>query len=113
MQAVSTFRIRNGSAVAKPFLKEMKFPPTEVVPYSNDEMQKFFAVCEEEEELLFKFFLHSMARDMEVAHCEVRDLKFDKNILHICPKPDKGFRLKGSAPANRRKAARFRFRRCS
>lgn len=95
MQAVSTFLIKKGNAVAKPFLKEMKFPPTEVVPYSNDEMQKFFAACDEEEELLFKFFLHSMARDMEVAHCEVRDLKFEKNILHICPKPDKGFRLKG------------------
>jgi integrase len=95
MQAVSTFLIKKGNHVAKPFLKEMKFPPTEVVPYSNDELQKFFAVCDDEEELLFKFFLHSMARDMEVAHCEVRDLKFDKNILHICPKPDKGFRLKG------------------
>ena len=103
MQAVSTFLIKNGSAVAKPFLKEMKFPPTEVVPYPDDEMQKFFAACDEEEELLFKFFLHSMARDMEVAHCEVRDLKFDKNILHICPKPDKGFRLKGKRSGQSKK----------
>lgn len=103
MQAVSTFLIKNGSAVAKPILKEMKFPPTEVVPYSNDEMQKFFNVCDEEEELLFKFFLHSMARDMEVAHCEVRDLKFDKNILHICPKPDKDFRLKGKRSGQSKK----------
>jgi hypothetical protein len=36
-----------------------------------------------------------MARDLEVANCEVRDLKFDKNILHISPKPDRNFRLKG------------------
>ncbi len=36
-----------------------------------------------------------MARDMEVANCEVRDLKFEKNILHIRPKPDRNFRLKG------------------
>jgi integrase len=103
MQAVSTFLIKKGSVVAKPFLKEMKFPPTEVVPYSNDEMKKFFAACIEEEELLFKFFLHSMARDMEVAYCEVRDLKFDKNILHICPKPDKGFRLKGKRSGQSKK----------
>ena len=95
MQAVSTFLIRNENGVAKSVLKEMKFPPTEVITYSDEEMQEFFAVCNEEEELLFKFFLHSMARDMEVANCEVRDLKFDKNILHICPKPDRGFRLKG------------------
>jgi integrase len=95
MQAVSTFLIRNENGVAKSVLKKMKFPPTEVITYSDEEMQEFFAVCDEEEELLFKFFLHSMARDMEVANCEVRDLKFDKNILHICPKPDRGFRLKG------------------
>jgi integrase len=36
-----------------------------------------------------------MARDMEVANCEVQDLKFDKSILHISPKPDRNFRLKG------------------
>lgn len=36
-----------------------------------------------------------MARDMEVANCEVRDLKFDVNVLHISPKPDRNFRLKG------------------
>jgi integrase len=95
LQAVSTFLIKNGSGVAKPILKEMSFPPTEVIPYSNDDMKQFFAACKEEEELIFKFFLHSMAREMEVAHCEVRDLKFDKNILHICPKRDRGFRLKG------------------
>ena len=75
--------------------KERKFTPTEVITYSDKEMQEFFAVCNAEEELLFKFLLHSMAREMEVAHCEVRDLKFDKNILHTCPKPDRGFHLKG------------------
>ena len=95
MQAVSTFLIRNENGVVKSVLKEMKFPPTEVITYTDEEMQEFFTACDEKEELLFKFFLHSMARDMEVANCEVRDLKFDKNILHICPKPDRGFRLKG------------------
>jgi len=39
---VSTFLIKNGVGVAKPILKEMSFPPTEVIPYSNEEMQKFF-----------------------------------------------------------------------
>lgn len=95
MQAVSTFLIRHGNGAAKPFLKEMSFPPIEVIPYSHEEMVKFFAACDENEELLFKFFLHSMARDMEVANCEVRDLKFDVNVLHISPKPDRNFRLKG------------------
>ncbi len=95
MQAVSTFLLQYGIAAAKPYLKQMSFPPTVVVPYSEEDMQKFFAACNEEEELTFKFFLQSMGREMEVAHCEVCDLKFEKNVLHISPKPDKAFRLKG------------------
>ncbi len=55
------------------------------------------------DELIFKFFLHSMAREMEVAHCEVRDLKFDINVLHICPKPDRNFRLKGKRSGQAKK----------
>lgn len=107
MQAVSTFLIRNENGVAKSVLKEMEFEPTEVITYSNEELQKFFAACAEQEELLFKFFLHSMARDMEVAHCEVRDLKFDKNILHICPKPDRNFRLKGKRSGQAKKGRKI------
>lgn len=105
-QAVSTFLIKNGRSVAKPILKEMSFPPTEVIRYSEADLQKFFGACDEEEELIFKFFLHSMAREMEVAHCEVRDLKFDKSILHICPKPDKGFRLKGKRSGQAKKGCK-------
>jgi integrase len=95
MQGVSTFLLKDGNSAAKTILKEMSFPPTVVIPYSENEMKKFFKACNEKEELIFKFFLQSMARDMEVANCEVQDLKFDKNILHISPKPDRKFRLKG------------------
>jgi len=45
--------------------------------------------------MIFKFFLHSMAREGEVAHTEIRDLLFDRNVLHISPKPERQFRLKG------------------
>jgi len=103
MQGVSTFLLRNGIAAAKPILKEMSFPPTEVIPYPIDDMRKFFAACNEKEELIFKFFLHSMGREMEVANCEVRDLKFDINVLHICPKPDRDFRLKGKRSGQAKK----------
>ncbi len=80
MQAVSTFLTRNNILVARPFLKEMSYPPTEVITYTDVELATFFAACDEKEKLLFKFFLHSMARDMEVAHTEVRDLYFQKNV---------------------------------
>jgi len=103
MQSVSTFLLSHQIGVAKPILKQMSYPPTEVVPYTEEEMKQFFAACKKEEELLFKFFLHSMGRDMEVAHCEVRDLKFGKCILHICPKPDRGFRLKGKRSGQEKK----------
>lgn len=95
MQAVGTFLLHHRIGATRSILKEISFPPTEVIPYTNEEMATFFTACSEKEELLFKFFLHSMARDMEVAHCEVRDIKFNENLVHISPKPDKGFRLKG------------------
>jgi integrase len=95
LQSVSTFLLKNNNSAANPFLREMSYPPTVVVPYSNEELEKFFAACNDEEEQIFKFFLHSMGREMEVANCEIRDLQFDKNVLHISPKPDRNFRLKG------------------
>jgi hypothetical protein len=95
IQAVSTFLLRDGIGVARPYLKDISFPPTEVIPYTGEDMEKFFAVCDEGEEIIFKFFLHSMAREMEVAHCERRDLNFETNVLHISPKPYRDFRLKG------------------
>jgi integrase len=103
VQAVSTFLLRNGISAAKRVLKEMSFPPTIVIPYSGEQMRTFFAACDAKDELLFKFFLHSMAREMEVAHCEVRDLKFESNVLHICPKPDRNFRLKGKRSGQAKK----------
>jgi integrase len=95
MQSVSTFLLKHGVSAGRRILKEISFPPTEVIPYSGAELSRFFSACTQDEDLLFKFFLHSMARDMKVAHCEVCDLDFNKNLLHICPKPDRGFRLKG------------------
>ena len=59
----------------------------------------FFSACDDEEKVIFKFFLHSTAREWEVAFTDVRNLLFDRNVMHISPKAAKGFRLKGSAPA--------------
>jgi integrase len=103
MQAVSTFLVKNNIMAAKPILREMSFPPKPVIPYSDDELTRFFAACNPEERVIFKFFLHSMAREREVAFTEVRDLLFDRNVLHICPKPDKGFRLKGKRSGQAKK----------
>ena len=95
MQAVSTFLLKNNNVVAKPILAEMSFPPKPVVPYSDEEMRRFFGACDQQDSLVFKFVLHSMAREREAAFTEVRDLLFERDVLRISPKPDKGFRLKG------------------
>jgi len=95
MQAVSTFLTKHTNMAAKPILREMSYPPKPIIPYSDDELTRFFGACDEDEKLTFKFFLHSMAREGEVAHTEVRDLLFDRNVLHISPKPERQFRLKG------------------
>jgi integrase len=103
MQSVNTFLTTRNILLAKPILKKMSFPPKPVIPYTDQDMTPFFAACTEEERLVFKFFLHSMAREQEVAHCEVRDLLFDQNVLHISPKHDKGFRLKGKRSGQAKK----------
>ena len=95
MQTVSTFLNKHDITAAKKVLKEMSYPPKPLIPYTNDEPATFFGACTEKESWIFKFFLHSMGREREVAFCEARDLLFDRNVLHISPKPDKGFRLKG------------------
>jgi hypothetical protein len=107
LQAVSTFLLRYGIGVARPYLKDISFPPTEVIPYTDADMEVFFGACNEEEEITFKFFLHSMARDMEVAHCETRDLNFATNVPHISAKPERGFRLKGKRSGQAKKGRKI------
>ena len=105
MLTANTMARSNDIIAGKKVLAEMSFPPKPCLPYTDDELQKFFAACTAEEELVFKFFLNSMGREQEVANTEVRDLDFGKNVLHISPKVDRGFRLKskkGSAALGRK-----------
>ena len=51
----------------------MSFPPKPVIPYSDDELTKFFSACHRDEKVVFKFFLHSMAREREVAFAVAGD----------------------------------------
>jgi len=63
VQAVSTFLLHNGIGVARPYLKDISYPPTEINQYLDEDLVKSFVACTEEEEIMFKFFLHSMARE--------------------------------------------------
>jgi hypothetical protein len=52
MQAVSTFLIRSNIMAAKPVLKEMSFPPTEVIPYTDADLPNHsFTPCVDADEV--------------------------------------------------------------
>jgi hypothetical protein len=68
VQAVGTFLTTHEIMAAKQCLKEMSFKPKPVIPYGDEEMTAFFTACNEEEEMVFKFLLHSMGREREVAY---------------------------------------------
>lgn len=57
--------------------------------------------------MVFTFFLNSGCREAEVSFTEYTDLNFKSNVLHIQPKPDRGFRLKGKKSGQ--KSAKDRF----
>jgi integrase len=95
----NTLARANNNLTGKKVLAEMSFPPKECCPYTDEELRKFFEVCTLSEALIHKFFLLSGCREQEAANTEIRDLDFSKNVLHISPKPERGFRLKGKKGA--------------
>jgi integrase len=90
----NTMARANGITAGKKVLAEMWFPPKPCDPYSAEELRMFFEVCTPQEALVYKFFVLSGCGEQEVANTEIRDLDFAKNVLHISPKPERGFRLK-------------------
>jgi integrase len=106
MLTVNTFlRTHNISCCAE-VVKGLDYAPKIIRVYSGDEMKRFFAACTPTEKLTFLLFLNSGAREQEMSYTEVRDLDFVRNVLHVCGKPDRGFRLKGKKG---KKSAKDRF----
>jgi integrase len=62
--------------------------------YTEEELKALFDECDEDERIVFKFFLASGCREGEVAHTEWRDLDFVHNKLHIQPKPEWRWKIK-------------------
>jgi integrase/recombinase XerD len=106
-QTLNTFLRANGMLLAAPLLAKLSFASKPVKPYTDEELAALFAACDDEEKLTFTFFLNSGGRESEVSFTEYNDLVFKSNVLHIQPKPDKGFRLKGKK--NGQKTAKDRF----
>jgi integrase/recombinase XerD len=106
-QTLNTFLLANGMPIAGPLLAKLSFASKPVKPYTDEELAALFAACDDEEKLTFTFFLNSGGRESEVSFTEYTDLNFRANVLHIQPKPDRGFRLKGKK--NGQKSAKDRF----
>lgn len=81
-----------GANLGKPI--RLGFAEKAVEAYSKEQLKALFALCTPEEKLIFSFFLNSGCREAEVAHTEVRDLDFKRNLLHVQGKPHRKFRLK-------------------
>jgi integrase/recombinase XerD len=85
----------------------MSFASKPVKPYADEELKALLSASDVEEKLVFNFFLNSGCREGEVSFTEYNDLDFKANVLHIQPKPDRGFRLKGKKSGQ--KSAKDRF----
>ena len=83
----------SGANLGKPI--KLGFNEKPVEAYTKEQLKTLFALCDDEERLIYSFFLNSGCREAEVAHTEVADLDFKRNLLHVQGKPHRRFRLKG------------------
>jgi integrase/recombinase XerD len=59
--------------------------------YEREELEKFFATCDEEERLWFKFFLMTGMREQEVMHTYWSDINFGRSVIKVSHKPDRNW----------------------
>jgi integrase len=86
---------KNGITVRLP-TDEMPTIEKEVaVPYTDEELQKLFAVMTSEESIRYKFFLGTGCRNQEVSFASWQDIDFTKALYHVRKKEDVGFTVKG------------------
>jgi integrase/recombinase XerD len=83
-----------------------KYTDPEVDYYSQDELDKFFAACDDEERIRYQFFLRTGCREREVMYASWADIHFaepdpDKSpeeqpasIYRVTEKPVMGFTIK-------------------
>ena len=99
-QTANTFLRANNINTANPLLGKLGFAPKKPKMYSPADLKSLFALMHAEERLVYSFFLNSGCREQEVANVEYADLLFSEHLLHVCPKPERGFRLKSKNNRN-------------
>jgi integrase len=68
-----------------------KFTEDEPEVYEQEDLDPFFAACDEEERLWFKFFLQTGMREQEVMHVSWPDINLARGIVTVRYKPEYGF----------------------
>jgi integrase/recombinase XerD len=59
--------------------------------YEQEELDKLFKACNEEERLWFEFFLMTGMREQEVMHTYWSDVNFAASTVRVSHKPDRGW----------------------
>jgi integrase len=71
-----------------------KYVQKEPKKYEDEELNKFFAACEEEERIFFEFCLMTGFRKKEVTFCYWSDVDLKNGVVRVTAKPEHGFRPK-------------------
>jgi integrase/recombinase XerD len=93
-QGLNTFLRANKVFIAGDLLGKLDYDEKVVDAYTPAELKALFAACDADDKLVWEYFLWTGCREGEVAHAEWRDLDFKKNVLHVQPKPDRGWKVK-------------------
>ena len=59
--------------------------------YEREDLDKFFASCEEDERLWFEFFLMTGMREQEVMHTTWAEINLNRGVVNVRYKPEYGF----------------------
>lgn len=96
---VSCFLKKNGITELLDERDRQSLKPDEKVveAYNTEELKLLFAACDEEEKIVFHFFLGSGCREAEVAHATWRDVNFHDKTFTVHSKRKQGFGPKDRA----------------
>ena len=68
-----------------------RYVEDEPVIYEREELNKFFAACNDDERLWFEFFLMTGLREQEVMYCTWSEINLVRGVITVRYKPEFGF----------------------
>src|SRR6266566_989026 len=68
-----------------------RFVEEEPEIYEKEELERFFAACDDKERVWFEFFLMTGMREQEVMHTYWSDINFNHAVVRMTHKPDRGW----------------------